>query len=423
MSVVDPGNPNLFSASDFVTQIVDEVNALKQRIIDRVATLQAEDADIRVDYVAADAALNAAIGTALGLRLISPVANLSLPALVPNAALVTGPGGTTLTWDSAYGEFVTNAAALTQAVEDATKAAEDATTAAEAAQAAVDTGAVSKSATADQVMNGNLIVRKDGGALIAQRADDASKLVQLRAAPGSQAKLEYGSGYSSLSIPGTVAMETLGAQAIQAISLVLPNAAVQDVRTGAKLSIAAGGTLELVSLPINPTDAANKQYVDGPRATALVLPSNAVNPLEAVPLQQVPYVGAALRRVALQITGSEVSWDGVTTNVGGIWLAGSPTFLNLPNKNGVITANVAVRNDGTTGVSGTVVLAVNGVFRATGRYTAEAGSKAYVSLSFAGNLSGTCFVSISPSLPLGQLKILGEDGSDFGTNIGVVIFP
>lgn len=124
-------------------------------------------------------------------------------------------------------------------------------------------GTVSREVATDQVMNGNLLVQKDNGLVQVGRDDDANKWVRLRAQGGTEGALEYGPGYNRLSIPGDVSMADVRlATLLVAGQVQFPNFSYLIAESGSTVEIQPGATLALASLPVNPTDAVNKQYVD-----------------------------------------------------------------------------------------------------------------------------------------------------------------
>ena len=189
MSTVDARDITKPVDEDFVPQTTAELRALKVLVAAIETALQNEDLDIRAD-----------VTTLLRSKLQVPVLDLALPTLVANGALIVNGAGTGLVWDADYGEFVANAAALTDAVEAATIAAGLAQDAAEAAQAAVDTGAVNKASTAEQIMNGDLTIQRDAARIRLQSDTTPTKMFDV----------EISSTKAQLIAQGGIATEVVG---------------------------------------------------------------------------------------------------------------------------------------------------------------------------------------------------------------------
>lgn len=251
MSTVDARDITKPVDEDFVPQTTAELRALKVLVAAIETALQNEDLDIRAD-----------VTTLLRSKLQVPILDLALPTLVANGALIVNGAGTGLVWDADYGEFVANAAALTDAVEDATQAAADAQEAAEAAQAAVDTGAVNKASTAEQIMNGDLTIQQDTARLRLQSDTTPTKLFDITLT-STKVQLSTGGGLTAevvgdLDITGELAVANL----TLAGAGVLPSGAALDLESGASLTVQPGANLTVWPTPVAVTDAANKQYVD-----------------------------------------------------------------------------------------------------------------------------------------------------------------
>lgn len=251
MSTVDARDITKPVDEDFVPQTTAELRALKVLVAAIETALQNEDLDIRAD-----------VTTLLRSKLQVPILDLALPALVANGALIVNGAGTGLVWDADYGEFVANAGALTAAVEAATLAAAAAQAAAEDAQEAVDTGAVNKASTAEQIMNGDLTIQRDTARLRLQSDTTPTKMFDI----------EISSTKAQLSAEGGLLMEVVGdlditgelgvANLTLAGAGVLPSGAALDLESGASLIVQPGADLVIWDDPVDYKDAANKGYVD-----------------------------------------------------------------------------------------------------------------------------------------------------------------
>lgn len=250
MSTVDARDITKPVDEDFVPQTTAELRALKVLVAAIETALQNEDLDIRAD-----------VATLLRSKLQVPILDLALPALVANGALIVNGAGTGLVWDADYGEFVANAAALTDAVEDATIAAGLAQDAAEAAQAAVDTGAVNKASTAEQIMNGDLTIQRDAARI----------RLQSDTTPANTLDLGISGGFAYLTLGGALDLNVSGDVAFISqvnfnggIRTVGPSAIDDDVTvsSGNTVEFQAGADLTIADAPVAATDAVNKRYVD-----------------------------------------------------------------------------------------------------------------------------------------------------------------
>ena len=245
MSTVDARDITKPVDEDFVPQTTAELRALKVLVAAIETALQNEDLDIRAD-----------VTTLLRSKLQVPILDLALPALVANGALIVNGAGTGLVWDADYGEFVANAGALTAAVEAATLAAAAAQAAAEDAQEAVDTGAVNKASTAEQIMNGDLTIQQDTARL----------RLQSDTTPANTLDLSISGGAAYLTLAGALDLNVIGPVAF--LSQVNFNDGIRT--TGPTTSsiqgdmqIESGAVLSILDAPVAATDAANKAYVDG----------------------------------------------------------------------------------------------------------------------------------------------------------------
>ena len=270
MSTVDARDITKPVDEDFVPQTTAELRALKVLVAAIETALQNEDLDIRAD-----------VTTLLRSKLQVPVLDLALPTLVANGALIVNGAGTGLVWDADYGEFVANAAALTGAVEDATQAAADAQEAAEAAQAAVDTGAVNKASTAEQIMNGDLTIQRDAARI----------RLQSDTTPANTLDLSISGGFAYLTLGGALDLNVSGDVAF--ISQVNFNDGIRTSGTTPSsiqgdMQIESGAVLSILDAPVAATDAANKAYVDSRLARTVLYRS-----IDFVPTSEYIYFNAA----------------------------------------------------------------------------------------------------------------------------------
>ena len=253
MSTVDARDITKPVDEDFVPQATAELRALKVLVAAIETALQNEDLDIRAD-----------VATLLRSKLQVPILDLALPALVANGALVVNGAGTGLVWDADYGAFVANAAALTAAVEDATNAAAAAQLAADAAQEAVDTGAVNKASTDEQIMNGDLTIQQDSARLRLQSDTTPTKRFDILLS-STKAQL-YVEGGLSLEVSGElIVTDTVNAnyfRALGGVTLVSGVGAELNAESGTSIIVQPGADLTIADAPVVATDAANKRYVD-----------------------------------------------------------------------------------------------------------------------------------------------------------------
>lgn len=383
MSTVDARDITKPVDEDFVPQTTAELRALKVLVAAIETALQSEDLDIRAD-----------VATLLRSKLQVPVLDLALPALVANGALIVNGAGTGLVWDADYGEFVANAAALTDAVEDATIAAGLAQDAAEAAQAAVDTGAVNKASTAEQIMNGDLTIQRDAARIRLQSDTTPTKLFDI-AITSTKVQLSTGGGLTAevvgdLDITGELAVANLTV----AGAGVLPSGAALDLESGASLTVQPGADLTIADAPVAATDAANKAYVDGRVSIT------------------------SLRLATSQTSGAGLQFDTAYRNDNNYWNAGTK-YVGAPNKHGAVTVNVNVNNGNGVQVTRTLTLEIAGVERAKVRVDIPAGTQRVVGLSYTGPLSGRVEVEIDD---MTGITFMGSNSGPTTTNFGMIIY-
>lgn len=382
MSTVDARDITKPVDEDFVPQTTAELRALKVLVAAIETALQNEDLDIRAD-----------VTTLLRSKLQVPILDLALPTLVANGALIVNGAGTGLVWDADYGEFVANAAALTGAVEAATIAAGLAQDAAEAAQAAVDTGAVNKASTAEQIMNGDLTIQRDAARI----------RLQSDTTPANTLDLGISGGFASLTLGGALDLNVIGDVAFVSqvnfnggIRTVGPSAIDDDVTvsSGNTVEFQAGSDLTIADAPVAATDAVNKAYVDGRVSIT------------------------SLRLVTSQTSGAGLQFDTAYRNDNNYWNAGTK-YVSAPNKYGAVTVNVNVNNGNAAQVTRTLTLEIAGVERAKVRVDIPAGTQRVVGLSYMGPLSGRVEVEIDN---MADITFMGSNSGPTTTNFGMVVY-
>lgn len=382
MSTVDARDITKPVDEDFVPQTTAELRALKVLVAAIETALQNEDLDIRAD-----------VTTLLRSKLQVPILDLALPALVANGALIVNGAGTGLVWDADYGEFVANAAALTAAVEDATDAAAAAQLAAEAAQEAVDTGAVNKASTAEQIMNGDLTIQQDTARL----------RLQSDTTPADTLDLGLSGGFAYLTLGGALDLNVIGDVAF--ISRVNFNGGIRTVghsiidddvtvSSGNTVEFQAGSDLTIADAPVAAMDAANKAYVDGRVSIT------------------------SLRLVTSQTSGAGLQFDTAYRNDNSYWNAGTK-YVGAPSKYGAVTVNVNVNNGNGVQVTRTLTLEIAGVERAKVRVDIPAGTQRVVGLSYTGPLSGRVEVEIDD---MTGITFMGSNSGPTTTNFGMIIY-
>lgn len=382
MSTVDARDITKPVDEDFVPQTTAELRALKVLVAAIETALQNEDLDIRAD-----------VTTLLRSKLQVPILDLALPALVANGALIVNGAGTGLVWDADYGEFVANAGALTAAVEAATLAAAAAQAAAEDAQEAVDTGAVNKASTAEQIMNGDLTIQQDTARLRLQSDTTPANTLDLSISGGA-AYLTLG-GALDLNVSGDVAFISQ-VNFNGGIRTVGPSAIDDDVTvsSGNTVEFQPGADLTIADAPVAATDAVNKAYVDGRVSIT------------------------SLRLVTSQTSGAGLQFDTAYRNDNNYWNAGTK-YVGAPNKYGAVTVNVNVNNGSGTQVTRTLTLEIAGVERAKVRVDIPAGTQRVVGLSYMGPLSGRVEVEIDN---MTDITFMGSNSGPTTTNFGMVIY-
>lgn len=384
MSTVDARDITKPTDDDFVPQATAELRALKVLVAAIEEALQAEDLDIRADVAAL-----------LTMKLSVPLANLALPALVANGALIVNPAGNGLVWDADYGEFVANAAALTSAVEDATAAAAAAQLAADAAQEAVDTGAVNKATTTEQIMNADLTIQQDSARIRLQRDTEPLKTFSIEIS-STKAQL-YAQGGITAEVVGDLTVTGLLSTANHNVSgeLSLANAgALFTAVSGSEIDVQSGALLRVRDDPTIDEGAANKRYVDG-RISVV-----------------------SLRLVTSQSAGASVLFDTAYRNDGEYWNSGTK-LVNAPNKYGTVVANVCASNGSAFVISRIFTLAIAGVPRSVARVDIPAGAQREVNLSFTGPLSGLVSVTVNS---MSDVTFMGSNSGPTTTNLGMIVY-